>query len=256
MPIVDEDVERVRQGSDLVDVVSKHVALRKVGRRWTGLCPFHAERTPSFSVNGEDGLYYCFGCQARGDVISFVRQVEQLDFVGAVEWLAARAGITLRYTTSGEGKERARRKRLVEAMAAAVEWYHERLLSAADAAPARGLPAIARVRRRDRAPVQARMGARRVGCAEPRAQAARRRAARHRPRLPQPSQPPAGLVSSESAVPDRRRAGRSGRVRRASPSRAPKDRSTRTRRTRRSTRRAECSTASTVPSRRSSPLTR
>jgi DNA primase len=138
MPIVDEDVERVRQASDLVDVVSKHVALRKVGRRWTGLCPFHAERTPSFSVNGEDGLYYCFGCQARGDVISFVRQVEQLDFVGAVEWLAARVGITLRYTTSGEGKERARRKRLVEAMAAAVEWYHERLLSAADAAPARG----------------------------------------------------------------------------------------------------------------------
>ena len=103
MPIVDEDVERVRQGSDLVDVVSKHVALRKVGRRWTGLCPFHAERTPSFSVNGEDGLYYCFGCQARGDVISFVRQVEQLDFVGAVEWLAARSGITLRYTTAGEG---------------------------------------------------------------------------------------------------------------------------------------------------------
>ena len=138
MPIVDEDVERVRQASDLVDVVSKHVALRKVGRRWTGLCPFHAERTPSFSVNGEDGLYYCFGCQARGDVISFVRQVEQLDFVGAVEWLAARGGITLRYTTAGEGKERKRRKRLVEAMAAAVDWYHERLLSAPDAAPARG----------------------------------------------------------------------------------------------------------------------
>ncbi len=138
MPIVDEDVERVRQGSDLVDVVSKHVALRKVGRRWTGLCPFHAERTPSFSVNGEDGLYYCFGCQARGDVISFVRQVEQLDFVGAVEWLAARAGVTLRYTTAGEGKERLRRKRLVEAMTLAVDWYHERLLSAPDAAVARG----------------------------------------------------------------------------------------------------------------------
>ena len=138
MPIIDEDVERVRQGSDLVDVVSKHVALRKVGRRWTGLCPFHAERTPSFSVNGEEGLYYCFGCQARGDVISFVRQVEQLDFVGAVEWLAARAGITLHYTTAGEGKERQRRKRLVEAMALAVDWYHERLLSAPDAAAARG----------------------------------------------------------------------------------------------------------------------
>ena len=139
MAIVDEDVERVRQVSDLVDVVSKHVALRKVGRRWTGLCPFHAERTPSFSVNGEDGLYYCFGCQARGDVISFVRHVEQLDFVGAVEWLAARSSITLRYTTAGEGKERQRRKRLVEAMTLAVDWYHDRLLSAPDAAPARAI---------------------------------------------------------------------------------------------------------------------
>ena len=137
MPIVDEDVERVRLASDLVDVVSKHVALRKVGRRWTGLCPFHAEQTPSFSVNGEDGLYYCFGCQARGDVITFVREVEHLDFVAAVEWLAARSGITLRYTTAGEGRERQRRKRLVEAMVAAVEWYHDRLLSSGDAAAAR-----------------------------------------------------------------------------------------------------------------------
>ena len=217
MAIVDEDVERVRQVSDLVDVVSKHVALRKVGRRWTGLCPFHAERTPSFSVNGEDGLYYCFGCQARGDVISFVRHVEQLDFVGAVEWLAARSGITLRYTTAGEGKERQRRKRLVEAMTP-----RGRLVSRPSAVGARRgararLPQIARLRRRRRPSLQARLGTRRMGRPEPRAAAARRRAPRHRARLPQPAQPPARLVSRTCALPHLGRAGRPCGVRRSRP---------------------------------------
>lgn len=135
--IVDEDIERVRAASPIVDVVQQLVALRRVGRRWTGLCPFHAERTPSFSVNDELGRYYCFGCGAKGDVFRFVQDVEHLDFVGAVEWLAGRSGITLRYTTAGEGRDRQRRKRLVEAMTAAVEWYHQRLLTGSDARPAR-----------------------------------------------------------------------------------------------------------------------
>lgn len=136
--IVAEDVERVRQAANLVELVSKHAQLRKVGRRWQGLCPFHAEKTPSFSVNGEDGLYYCFGCQARGDAITFVREIEHTDFVGAVEQLAAGLGITLRYDQAGESREHQRRKRLIDAMGAAVEWYHQRLLSSPDAAAARG----------------------------------------------------------------------------------------------------------------------
>jgi DNA primase len=102
-----------------------------------GLCPFHAEKTPSFSVNAEEGLYYCFGCQARGDVITFVREVEHLDFAEAVERLAGRAGIQLRYDSAATSRDRQRRARLVEAMAAAVQWYHERLLNAPDAAAAR-----------------------------------------------------------------------------------------------------------------------
>ena len=137
MAIVDDDIERVRAASPIVDVVQQLVALRRVGRRWTGLCPFHAERTPSFSVNDELGRYYCFGCGAKGDVFRFVQDVEHLDFVGAVEWLANRAGITLQYTTGGEGRDRRRRKQLVEAMAVAGEWYHQRLLTAPDARPAR-----------------------------------------------------------------------------------------------------------------------
>lgn len=137
MGIVDEDVARVREGADLADVVSQYVTLRRVGRRFQGLCPFHAEKTPSFSVNGEQGLYYCFGCQAKGDVITFVREIEHLDFVGAVEWLAARQGVSLRYTNRDESAGRARRKRLVEVMAQAVDWYHQRLRTGPDAGPAR-----------------------------------------------------------------------------------------------------------------------
>jgi DNA primase len=138
MGIADDDVQRVRDQTDLVALIGEHVALRKSGARWTGLCPFHAEKTPSFSVNGELGVYLCFGCQAKGDAITFVREVNQLDFVGAVEHLAARAGIQLTYTSAGESEGRKKRGRLIEAMVAAVDWYHDRLLHAADAGEARG----------------------------------------------------------------------------------------------------------------------
>ncbi|HSL56663.1 MAG TPA: DNA primase [Acidimicrobiales bacterium] len=137
MGIVDDDVARVRETADLAAIVSQYVTLRRVGRRFQGLCPFHAEKSPSFSVNAEAGLYYCFGCQAKGDAITFVREIEHLDFVGAVEWLAAKQGLQLRYTDRNEGESRQRRKRLVEAVGTAVDWYHERLLTGADAGPAR-----------------------------------------------------------------------------------------------------------------------
>jgi DNA primase len=137
MGIKEEDIARVRAASDLVQIAGEHLALRRVGRRWVGLCPFHAEKTPSFSVNAEEGLYYCFGCQAKGDVITFVREVEHLEFAEAVERLAARAGISISYDDAAVGKERQRRAVLVEAMVQAVEWYHQRLLTARDAAPAR-----------------------------------------------------------------------------------------------------------------------
>jgi DNA primase len=126
--IADDDIERLRSTVSIVDVVGQFVSLRKVGRNWVGLCPFHAERTPSFNVREETGRYKCFGCDQSGDVFTFVQQHEHLDFVGAVEFLAAKAGIQLTYTSSGQSRERARRKRLVAAMAAAVEWYHDRLL--------------------------------------------------------------------------------------------------------------------------------
>lgn len=137
MGIVAEDIERVRAATDFVAVAGEHIALKRVGRRWQGLCPFHAEKSPSFSINAEEGLYYCFGCGVGGDVITFVREIDHLDFAEAVERLAARAGLQIHYDTVAVSEERQRRARLVEAMARAVEWYHERLLSGPDAKRAR-----------------------------------------------------------------------------------------------------------------------
>ncbi len=137
MGIVDEDIVATRAATDIVGVITQYTQLRRVGQRWVGLCPFHAEKTPSFNVNQELGLYRCWGCQVRGDVITFIREVEHLDFVAAVELLAGRAGITLRYSDQGEGETRKYRSKLVAAVESAVEWYHQRLLSAPDAAVAR-----------------------------------------------------------------------------------------------------------------------
>ena len=138
MGIQDDDIAAVRNATDIVAVISEHVQLKRVGRRWQGLCPFHTEKSGSFSVNAEEKLYYCFGCGAKGDVITFVREVEHLDFVGAVEKLAVKSGVQLHYTDEGQNEGRKRRTKLLDAVSRAVDWYHERLLSSPDAAAARG----------------------------------------------------------------------------------------------------------------------
>ncbi len=122
MGILDEDVQRVREATDLVALAGEHLGLRRVGRRFTGLCPLHTEKSPSFSINPELQLYYCFGCHKSGDAITFVREVEHLDFVDAVERLAARANITLRYDDVTVSKDRQRKTRLAEAAAVAVRY--------------------------------------------------------------------------------------------------------------------------------------
>jgi DNA primase len=137
MAIADDDIERLRSAVSIVDVIGEVVTLRKVGRNWKGQCPFHPDNTPSFNVREETGRYKCFGCDKGGDVFTFVQEHEHLDFVGAVELLAAKAGIQLTYTSSGQSRERARRRQLVDAMAAAVDWYHRRLLEDLAARPAR-----------------------------------------------------------------------------------------------------------------------
>lgn len=137
MGIRDEDIARVRSATDIVGLIGEYVQLRQVGQRWRGLCPFHTEKTGSFYVNAIDGLYHCFGCQASGDAITFVREQEHLGFVEAVERLASKVGITLEYDSEGENRTRKERRRLIELVERAEDLYHERLLSAPDAAGAR-----------------------------------------------------------------------------------------------------------------------
>jgi DNA primase len=137
MAIAEDDIEKVRAAVSIVDVIQPHVALRRVGRNWIGLCPFHAEKTGSFNVREQTQRYHCFGCGASGDAFRFVQEVDHVDFVSAVERLAAKAGIQLTYTSSGERRDRSRRAQLTEAMDKVVEWYHDRLLHAPDAREAR-----------------------------------------------------------------------------------------------------------------------
>ena len=136
MAISESEIAQVRSATDIVALISETVALKKSGRRWTGLCPFHGEKTPSFSVNAEEGRYYCFGCRASGDQITFVREIQHLDFMDALRQLADRAGIEL-HDDANAGPARKERQEAMAAMDKAVTWYHERLLNAPDARPAR-----------------------------------------------------------------------------------------------------------------------
>jgi DNA primase len=107
-----DTVERVKQAADIVEVISTHTDLRRQGVRYTGLCPFHDERTPSFSVNPADKLYYCFGCEAGGDVIRFVQEKEGLGFPDAVEALAERYGVEVERERDDPRAEEARKRRV------------------------------------------------------------------------------------------------------------------------------------------------
>jgi DNA primase len=136
MAISESEIAQVRAASDIVALISETVALKRSGQRWTGLCPFHGEKTPSFSVNAEEGRYYCFGCRASGDQITWVRETQHLDFIDALRQLADRAGIEL-HDDAQAGPARKERQEAMAAMDRAVAWYHERLLTSPDARPAR-----------------------------------------------------------------------------------------------------------------------
>jgi DNA primase len=134
-----DSIQRVKDAVDLVEVVGARTDLRRVGQRWTGLCPFHDERTPSFGILPEKGLYHCFGCGESGDAIKFVRETESLDFVGALETLAERYNVELqREDEDPEAEERRRRReRLIKLVDRAAGYYARVLWDSPEAAPAR-----------------------------------------------------------------------------------------------------------------------
>ncbi len=129
-------LDELRSRSDIVQIISGYVALNKKGRKYWGLCPFHGEKTPSFSVDGEHQLYYCFGCKAGGNVFHFYMEMEHCTFSEAVTQLAERAHMTLPELERDEDYERRRtqRERLLAANKEAARYYHETLFTPAGAA--------------------------------------------------------------------------------------------------------------------------
>lgn len=143
LDINDAVLAQLRSAADIVEVVSDHTRLKKAGRSWKGLCPFHNERTPSFTVDRDKGLYHCFGCGAGGDVIHFVRQADRLDFPEAVEALAERFGVAIP-RRAARGPRDERREKLFEALRDAQAFFARELARpdsrAAAYLKARGVP--------------------------------------------------------------------------------------------------------------------
>lgn len=134
-----DSIDRVKEAVDMVALVGQRTDLRRVGTRYTGLCPFHDERTPSFSVNAEDKLYFCFGCGEKGDAVRFVQETEGVDFREAVERLAERTNVELKLEKEDPEAERRRSEqdRLRALLSRAQQFYESYLWKAGEAAGAR-----------------------------------------------------------------------------------------------------------------------
>src|SRR6266566_5401881 len=135
-----ESRERVRETVDFLELVSARTELRRAGpARYEGLCPFHEERTPSFGIDPEQKVYHCFGCQASGDVFTFVQETEGVDFKGALELLADRYGVELEREQEDprQAERRRRRERLLELLARTAAYYERYLWDSREAAGAR-----------------------------------------------------------------------------------------------------------------------
>lgn len=125
---ITDDVKRdVLAATDLVQLIGAVTGLKKAGSSWKGLCPFHTEKTPSFHVHAERGYYYCFGCGAKGDAITFVRETERMEFPEAVAYLARRAGISLPVRKGGSRADRSKETRTAEALEAAARLFRQQL---------------------------------------------------------------------------------------------------------------------------------
>ncbi len=133
-----EDIEEVRNRTDIKEVIDGYVTLKSAGvGSWKGLCPFHDERSPSFHVRPQVGTFHCFGCGESGDVIAFIQKMDHSTFSETVETLAARAGIELHYEDGGTGPRRedvGRRQRLLDAHKVAEEYFREQLATPGAAA--------------------------------------------------------------------------------------------------------------------------
>jgi len=120
-------LDELRARVSIVDVVARKVKLTRRGREHIGLCPFHSEKTPSFTVSADKGFYHCFGCGAHGDAVSFEMRANGLSFMEAVERLAASAGMAVPESTPEEAARSRRAATVLEALEAAARFYEQRL---------------------------------------------------------------------------------------------------------------------------------
>ena len=118
------EVEELKSRTDIYGIVSNYVKLKKTGRNYTGLCPFHKEKTPSFTVDTSKQLYHCFGCEEGGDVINFLEKIENMEFIEAVEFLAKKIGYSLKYNYSGSKESSKLKDRLVELNELAKKYFN------------------------------------------------------------------------------------------------------------------------------------
>ena len=134
----DQDfIEKVREASNLVDIIGQTVQLKRSSGGWTGLCPFHNEKSPSFSVSEEKQVYHCFGCKASGNVYTFLQNYQGMTFPQAVEYLARRASIAMPEDTIANSGQRDQKSLLYRVNGAAVNFYHHELLMLSDDHPAK-----------------------------------------------------------------------------------------------------------------------
>ena len=124
----DELKEEIRSANDIVDVISQYVTLKRSGRNFFGLCPFHKEKSPSFSVSPDRQYFHCFGCNKGGDVFTFVSEIERISFKETIELLAERAGIELPITDNSDfNKNQYLKDKMYKINSATAMFYHERL---------------------------------------------------------------------------------------------------------------------------------
>jgi DNA primase len=137
------EVEELKSKADIYSVISNYVKLKKTGKNYTGLCPFHDEKTPSFTVDTSKQLYHCFGCGEGGDVINFIEKIENMDFVEAVEFLAKKIGYNLKYNYSGSRESSNIRNRLAGLNEQAKKYFNFILLNSKN-----GLPSLNYLKKR------------------------------------------------------------------------------------------------------------
>ena len=124
----DEIIEEVRQSNDIIDVISQYVHLKRSGRNYFGLCPFHNEKSPSFSVSPDKQIFHCFGCGVGGNVFTFLMKIEGINFIEAVQMLAEKSQIQLpTFTNSGDAAKEELKNKVYQVNEFAAQYYHQKL---------------------------------------------------------------------------------------------------------------------------------